>query len=100
MKLTLSPVRRAGPARLMSVAGDVLSVGDTDYDLSAVPEGGEATANEGPFVGPIRRVGGVIEAQVSVDIGDDAIIPMPDPGPWSVSVEAGEVVTPYARKKL
>jgi hypothetical protein len=46
-----------------SVAGDVLTVDGADYDLSAVPEGGEAMPQGlHPFVGPIIRFAGEISA--------------------------------------
>jgi hypothetical protein len=47
-----------------SVAGDVLTVDGHAYDLSAVPEGGEAMPQglQHPFIGPITRFAGEISA--------------------------------------
>lgn len=102
MKLILSPMRGLpGQAETtLSVAGDVLTVDGVDYDLSPVPEGGEAVADEGPFVGPIRRQGGVIEATVQVVLGDDAAaVQSADPADWTLRVAAGAVAIPVARKE-
>ena len=102
MKLTLSPMRGLpGQAKTaLSVAGDVLTVDGVAYDLSPVPEGGEAGADEGPFVGPIRRHGGVIEATVQVMLGDDAMpVQSADPADWALTVASGAVEIPYARKE-
>ena len=102
MKLTLSPMRGLpGQAETtLSVAGDVLTVDGVDYDLSPVPEGGEATADEGPFVGPIRRVAGQIEATVQVILGDDAAgVQSADLADWTLTVASGAVAIPAARKE-
>lgn len=61
MKLTLH--MQAGlpgdPETTASVAGDILTVNGVAYDLSPVPEGGEATPEgESPFVGAITRENG------------------------------------------
>ena len=53
MKLILSPIasdRTTG----VSVSGLVITVDGTDYDLSVIPEGGQAEG-EAPFVGTVTR---------------------------------------------
>jgi hypothetical protein len=101
MALHLSPVRGLpGQAETaISIAGDVLTVDGTAYDLSAVPEGGEAVASEGPFCGPIARTGGVLTASVVVMLGDDAAPVQPsDPAHWIVPWADGPVTIPAVRK--
>ncbi|MGR3463614.1 hypothetical protein [Limimaricola sp.] len=102
MKLTLSPV--AGlpgvSETAASVAGDVLTVDGTPYDLSAVPEGGEATPEgaDHPFIGTITRVGGEIHATIRWAYGDDADHDQPtDSAHWQVIVTAGPVPSPMVK---
>lgn len=103
MNITLSPMRGLpGQAEtLLSVAGDVLTVDNMAYDLSAVPEGGLATAegNAHPFVGPITRTGGLIFCAVQVALDDTADTDQPcDPLNWIVDCVAGSVTIPATRK--
>ena len=99
MKLTLSPtVGLPGqPETTLHVAGDIITVDGTPYDLSPVPEGGEATAEDSPFVGKITRVGGVIHCTVLVRLGDTAADDQPD-SPWVIEAASGDVEIPAARK--
>jgi len=101
MKLTLSPMRGlpGQPETEIAVSGDTITVDGTPYDLSAVPEGGEATpAGEHPFEGPITRAGGEIVCKVRVGLGDDAADHQPvDPGRWTFTVTDGPVVIPAER---
>ena len=66
MKIELVPqVGLPGlPGSRIEIEGDVLVYDGVRYDLSPVPEGGEAIADEGPFVGPITRRDGIICAKV------------------------------------
>lgn len=103
MKLTLSPMRGlpGQPETAISVSGETITVDGTPYDLSAVPEGGEATAqgDEHPFVGPITRAGGEIVCTVRVVLGDDAAPDQPtDPAVWTVRATDGPVAIPSVRK--
>lgn len=104
MKLTLSP--QAGlpgqPETELSVAGDVLTVDGVAFDLSTVPEGGEAMPDgDHPFIGPITRQGGVIHATVRVVLGDTAADHQPvDPAHWVVEVADGPVAIPAVRKPV
>lgn len=101
MHLTLSPIRGLpGQAEtVLSVAGDVLSVDGTAYDLTAVPEGGLAEpSGTHPFTGSITREGGVIRCGVRVILGDDAAPDQPtDPAHWVVTVASGPVTIPASR---
>lgn len=99
MHLTLSPT--AGlpgqPETTISVTGDTITIDGTPYDLSPVPEGGEATAEDSPFIGKITRQNGVIHCTVVVTLGDTAA---PDQGsnPWVIESASGDVEIPAARK--
>jgi hypothetical protein len=98
MHLTLTP--RAGlpgtPTTRLHVAGDVLTIDGEPVDLSEIPEGGEGwPEGDTPFLGPIRRVGGVIHATVRVDLGDDCADDQPtDLAHWIVPEAEGDVTIP------
>mgnify|MGYP006306805651 FL=1 len=102
MRITLSPVRGlpGEPETEIAVAGETITVDGTPYDLSAVPEGGEAVpAGEHPFVGSITRQDGEIGCTVRVALGDDAAPDQPrDPAVWTMSVSEGPVAIPAVRK--
>ena len=99
MHLILSP--QVGlPGHLettLHVAGDIITIDGTPYDLSPVPEGGEATAKDSPFIGIITRADGVIHATVLVRLGDTAASNQPD-SPWVIEDASGVVGIPAARK--
>jgi len=99
MILTLSPIsslRR--PDSALSVAGEVLTVDGVDYDLTAVPEGGEGwPEGDHPFEGPIRRISGTIHAVVRAFLGPGAASVQPVDGRWVVDVAAGPVTIPAVR---
>ena len=99
MKLTLSPqVGLPGqPETTIHVAGETITIDGTPYDLSAVPEGGEATAENSPFVGKITRVGGVIHCTITARLGDTAADDQPD-SPWIIEGASGSISIPAARK--
>ena len=99
MHLTLSPqVGLPGqPETTLHVAGDVLTIDGTAYDLSPVPEGGEGEWPDSPFIGPIRRIGGVIHATVLARLGDTAANDQPD-SPWVIPNASGAVTIPALRK--
>ena len=100
MHLTLSPqAGLPGAAETtLHVAGDVLTIDGTPYDLSPVPESGEATAEDSPFVGKITRVNGVINCTVLVQLGSTAA---DDQGrdPWIIENATGDVTIPVIRKE-
>jgi len=101
MKLTLSPIRGLPglPGTVLSVSGDTLNVDGSAFDLSPVPEGGQATPEgDHPFIGPITRVDGEIACTVRVILGDDAALNQPrDPAHWIVAVASGAVEIPFER---
>ncbi len=101
MHLTLSP--QAGlpgqPETAIHVAGEVLTVDGKPWNTVDVPEGGEGVFDDpdSPFIGPIRRIGGVIHATVLVRLGDTAADDQPD-SPWVIPNASGDVTIPAARK--
>lgn len=55
MKIILSPVA-GNKTTTVSVSGLVLTIDGVEYDLGAIPDGGQADAEEGsPFVGTLTR---------------------------------------------
>ena len=55
MKIILSPTA-SNKTTTISVRGLVVTVDGADYDLSVIPEGGQAEAEEGsPFIGVVTR---------------------------------------------
>ena len=101
MKLTLSPqAGLPGQAEMtIHVACDIITVDGTPYDLSPVPEGGEATAEDSPFRGKITRVNGVINCTVLVRLGDTAADDQPD-SPWIFPDATGDITIPAIRKEV
>ena len=102
MHLILSPQRGlpGQPETVLHVAGDVLTVDGTPYDLSPVPEGGEGEWPGSPILGRIHRTDGMIHATVLVRLGDTAASDQPtDPAHWVIPAAAGAVSIPAARKE-
>jgi hypothetical protein len=100
MKLTLH--MQAGlpgdPETTASVAGDILTIDGVEYDLSPVPEGGQAVPEgASPFVGFMTRAGGEIAAEILWRY--DAATADPDQGGQIpvVTVTAGPLPDPVAR---
>ena len=55
MKIILSPVA-SNKTTTVSLSGLVLTIDDAEYDLSIIPEGGQAEASEdSPFIGTVTR---------------------------------------------
>lgn len=55
MKITLSPAA-SNKTTTVSVNGLTVTVDGTDYDMSVIPEGGQAEADENsPFIGTVTR---------------------------------------------
>lgn len=101
MHLTLSPqTGLPGQAETtLHVAGDVLTIDGTAYDLSPVPEGGSGEWEGGPFAGRIHRIGGVIHATLRVTLGPDAADDQPPEWDhWTIPNAQGDVSLPALRK--
>ena len=101
MKLSISPVAGlpGAPETTASVSGDALTVDGIAYDLSAVPEGGEAIPEgDHPFIGTITRTNGEIHAAIRWIYGDDADPHQPtDPAHWVVTVADRPVPSPVVK---
>ena len=101
MKITLSP--QVGlpdqTETTIHVAGDIITIDGTPYDLSPVPEGGEATAEDSPFVGKITRINGVINCTVLAQLDSTAA---DDQGSdlWIIESASGDVEIPAIRKEV
>lgn len=55
MQIILSPIA-SNKTTSVSVNGLIVTVDGTDYDLSVIPEGGQAEADENsPFIGVVTR---------------------------------------------
>ena len=55
MKIILSPIAST-KTTTVSISGLTLTIDGTDYDLSAIPEGGQAEASEeSPLIGTVTR---------------------------------------------
>src|SRR5690606_36341847 len=55
MRIILSPIA-SNKTTTVSVSGLTLTIDGTDYDLSVIPEGGQAEASEeSPFIGTVTR---------------------------------------------
>lgn len=102
MKITTSPqsVFPSVPETTASVAGDVLTVNGIAYDMSAVPEGGEATpTGEHPFIGTITRTAGEIFATIRWTYDPGAVSDQPtDPAHYFATVTAGSVPSPIVKE--
>lgn len=90
MKITIHPIAAlpGHPDDTVEVDGDTITVNGVDYDLSAIPEGGEATAEgEHPFAGPIRREGGELHLGLIYHYSTSTAEPdQGDTPPWSRSL--------------
>lgn len=83
----------------INVMGDTITIDGVAYDLSPVPEGGQAIPEgESPFIGKITRQGGNIACTVLVRLGPDAA---PDQGTEPLIIEnaSGDLALPVKRKE-
>ena len=103
MHLTISPVRGlpGQPETEIIVNGDTITVDGLSYDLSSVPEGGDAQPQGvHPFIGQITRQNGKIVCAVRVTLGDDAQSHQPtDAAHWTLVAQDGPVTIPALRQK-
>lgn len=85
------------------VDGDTLTYDGAAYDLSAIPEGGQAEPEgEGhPFIGPITRVGGKIHATIIARYNYDIAEPdqPTDWDHWTVPEATGDVEIPTIKRE-
>lgn len=95
MKIILSPIASDHDTRV-SVDGLIVTVDGTPYDLSVIPEGGQAEAEEAsPFIGIVTR--DEITARYHYDSAT-ALDNQPDDwAAYTFEIENGEVPDPIER---
>lgn len=96
MKIILSPVS-SYKTTTVSINGLVLTIDGTEYDLSIIPEGGQAEASEdSPFIGTVTR------ESVTIRYEYDSSKAEPDQSPdwddYTFEVVEGEVPCPIKWK--
>ena len=99
MKITLSPIVSHQPVTppVVSVDGLLLTVGDTTIDLSQIPEGGQAEADENsPLIGVCTREAVTARYPYSTDVYS----PMQptDPASYVFEIESGMVPCPLIKR--
>lgn len=92
MKIILSPVS-SNKTTSVSVNGLIVTVDGTDYDLSVIPEGGQAEADENsPFIGTVTRESVTIRYEYS------SLLAEPDQSTdwadYTFDIESGHVPCP------
>lgn len=92
MQIILSPIA-SNKTTTVSVSGLIVTVNGTDYDLSVIPEGGQAEAGENsPFIGTVTR------ERVTVRYEYDSQLAEPNQSTdwtdYNFDVTAGEVPCP------
>lgn len=98
MKIILSPVA-SNKTTTVSLSGLVLTIDGTEYDLSIIPEGGQAEASEdSPFIGTVTR------DAVTIRYEYDSMKAEPDQSTnwddWTFFVESGDVPCPMKWKEI
>ena len=96
MKIILSPLADTYTTSV-SINGLIVTVDGTDYDLSIIPEGGQAEADEdSPFTGTVTR------EQVTVKYHYDMFKAEEDQSTdwndYTFDIESGEVPSPIVWK--
>ena len=96
MKIILSPVA-SSKTTAVSVNALVLTIDGTEYDLSIIPEGGQAEASEdSPFIGTVTR------ESVTIRYEYDSSKAEPDQSTnwddWTFDVVDGEAPSPIKWK--
>ena len=96
MKIILSPVA-SNKTTSVSVSGLVLTIDGTEYDLSIIPEGGQAEASQdSPFIGTVTRESVTIRYEYESMKAEPA--QSTDRGDYTFEVVGGEVPCPIRWK--
>ena len=96
MKISLSPVA-SNKTTSVSVSGLVLTIDGIEYDLSIIPEGGQAEASEdSPFIGTVTRDSVTIRYEYESAKAEPAQSTSWDY--WTFFVESGDVPCPIKWK--
>lgn len=98
MKIILSPVASNKTTSVL-VNGLALTIDDTEYDLSIIPEGGQAEATkDSPFIGTVTRDSVTIRYEYdSSKAESDQSMNWDD---WTFFVESGDVPCPVKWKEI
>ena len=100
MKLTLY-LQASNVDTSAKIAGDVLTVNGTPYDLSSVPEGGMAEpSGDHPFVGLITRENGEIVAGILWHYDSATAESHQGTEHPVVTISSGKIVDPVIRKPV
>ena len=98
MKIILSPVASTH-ITTVSVSGLIVTIDGDDYDLSVIPEGGQAEADENsPFIGIVTREQVTIKYHYDMFKAEDD--QSTDWADWTFSVESGNVPCPIKWKEV
>lgn len=100
MKFILSPCAQMyAPKMQISIKGLVVTINDQEYDLSAIPEGGQAEASEdSPFLGIITREQVTIRYIYDMELAEDH--QSHDWADYTFEVEEGDVPCPIKWKEF
>lgn len=99
MKFILSPIAEVNaPKMQISINGLVVTINGQEYDLSVIPEGGQAEATDNsPFIGIITRERVTIRYQYDMVLAEDN--QSTDWADYIFYVTNGEVPCPIKWKK-
>ena len=96
MKIILSPIA-SDHTTLVSVNGLIVTVDGTDYDLSIIPEGGSAEADQAsPFTGTVTRE--QITVKYHYDMFKAEENQSTDWNDYTFDIESGDVLCPIKWK--
>ncbi len=103
MRVTLSPIAGLpGQSETsIEVAGDTITVDGQPFDLSAIPEGGEAQFEGAhPFIGPATRQDGRVHCTVATFYDEATAEPAQptDEALWTIEQDGGTIVLPVVRR--
>jgi CO/xanthine dehydrogenase Mo-binding subunit len=97
MKITLSPVG-GNTTTIVEVDGLVVKVDGVPYDLSVIPEGGEAQGQEdSPFIGTVTRDACTIFYKYDLERAEQ--MQSVDPADYVFEITSGEVPCPIKWKE-
>ena len=93
MKIILDPMPHDCLNTKVSVDGLIVTVDGVDYDLSIIPEGGQAEADErGPFIGIVTR--NATRIRYYYDMNKAEPVQSTDWEDYTFEIEQGEVPCP------
>lgn len=98
MRVILSPIA-SNKTTVVSVSGLTVTVDGTDYDLSVIPEGGQAEADvNSPFIGTVTREQVMIRYEYNSQLAEPN-----QPTDWAdytFDITVGEVPCPIKWKEI